>query len=73
MGTKPITFYFHIYLGNISIPLIGFDYIDDCTYYHKAVGILEVISVADNAGKRFYPEAVLDFNKILDEYYGFRN
>ena len=69
MGTMPITFYFHIYLGNISIPLIGYDYIDDCTYYHKAGGRLEVISIADNVGKRFYLENVLDFNNILEEYY----
>lgn len=67
-GTKPITLYFYIYLGDIGMPLLGFDYIDDCSYQHSIKGNLIFTAVADEPGKRFYPEKVMDFNKILNKY-----
>ncbi len=65
-GTSPITLYFHIYLGNIGIPLLGFDYIDDTSYHHSIAGDLIFTAVQDDPGKRFYPEKVIDFNKVMD-------
>jgi hypothetical protein len=67
-GTKEITLYFNIYLGNIGMPLLGFDYIDDTSYHHSIGGDLVINAVADNVGKRFYPEKVIDFNKVLASY-----
>ena len=66
--TKPITLFFHIYLGNVGMPLLGFDYIDDTSYHHTIAGDLIVTGVAEDIGKRFYPEKVLDFNSILEDY-----
>ena len=64
--TKPITLYFCIYLGDIGMPLLGFDYIDDCSYHHSIGGELYISAVADDVGKRFYPDNVIDFNRILN-------
>ena len=50
------------------MPLLGFDYIDDTSYHHTIAGDLIVTGVAEDIGKRFYPEKVLDFNSILEDY-----
>ena len=67
-GSAEITFYFHVYLGNISLPLLGFDYIDDCSFKHSIRGNLFVQAVANDVGKRFYPDKVVDFNKVIRKY-----
>ena len=69
MGTAPITMYFYIYLGNVNMPLLGYDYVDDCSYRHSIGGNIEITAVAENVGKKYYPERILDFNAILEEYY----
>ena len=66
--TQPIILYFCVYLGDIGMPLLGFDYIDDCSYLHRIGGYLIFNAVANNPGKRFYPEKVIDFNKVLNKY-----
>ena len=67
-AAAPITFYFHIYLGIIDLPILGFDYIDDCSYHHEIGGKLIVSAIAKNVGKRFYPEKVIDFNKVKERF-----
>ena len=67
-GTHPITFYFYIYLGNISMPLLGFDYIDDCSCSHMIGGDFIVSAVAHDVGRHFYPENVVDFNRVSEGY-----
>lgn len=67
-GTKPITLYFYIYLGDIGMPLLGFDYIDDCSYQHGIGGDLIFTAVANNLGMRFYPKRTIDFNKVLNRF-----
>ena len=67
-GTNPGTFYFYIYPGNINMPLLGFDYLDDCSFHHGIGGSLIVNAIAENAGKRFYPEKLLDFNIIMEKF-----
>ena len=64
-GVRLEYFYFHIVLSDINNPLLGFDYSDDCYYVHNIGGNIEIIGVASNAGERFYPEKVLDFDTIL--------
>ena len=66
--TTPVTLYFCIYLGDIGMPLLGLDYIDDCSYHHSIGGELMISAVANDVGKRFYPEKVIDFNKVLEIY-----
>ena len=69
MGTNPFTFFFCVYWGNISVPLLGYDYLDDCTYHHVAGGVVEILGVTEHPGRRFYSDNILDFNKVLDKYY----
>jgi hypothetical protein len=45
---------------------LGFDYIDDTSYHHSIAGDLIFTAVQDDPGKRFYPEKVIDFNKVMD-------
>lgn len=66
-GSKPVTLYFHIYLGNIGMPLLGFDYIDDTSYHHTIGGDMIFGAVADNPGERFYTDKVIDIRKILSQ------
>lgn len=68
-GINPITFYFHIYLGNVSMPVLGFDYIDDCSFVHSISGGVDITAVASDPGKRFYPDNLIDFNFVMKEYY----
>lgn len=67
-GAAPSTLYFHIFLGHINLPLLGFDYIDDCSFRHGIGGNIDVTAIATNAGRRFYPDIVIDFNRVLDTY-----
>lgn len=67
-GTLPVTLYFHFFLGDITLPLLGFDFLDDCSYHHSIGGDLLISAMAKDIGKRFYPDNVLDFNDILDRY-----
>ena len=71
--TREITLYFYIYLGLAGMPLLGFDYIDDCSFQHRIDGDLIFVAFADNPGKRFYPEKVIDFTKIISQYNNKRN
>lgn len=66
MGTAPRTLYFHIYLGDVSMPLLGFDFIDDCTFHHSKNGDMEILAVPDDAGKAYYTGSVIDFNAVLE-------
>ncbi len=66
--TREITLFFYIYLGEAGMPLLGFDYLDDCSFQHRIEGDLIFVAFADSPGKRFYPEKVIDFNKVIDRY-----
>ena len=50
------------------MPLLGFDYLDDTSYHHSIGENLVINGVADEAGKRFYPDKVIDFDKILQSF-----
>ena len=67
-GTPKITFYFHLYLGTVSLPLLGFDYIDDCSFSHRSKGDIEVSAVSQNAGKRFYENGTLDIRAVMENF-----
>ena len=68
-NTKESDFYFDISFDEISIPLLGSSFIDDCSYSHSIGSSLSITAIKDNAGSVFYSEAnVLDFNVVLKEY-----
>ena len=69
MGTTAVCLYFYIFLGNVNMPLLGYDYVDDCCYRHSIGGNIEVMAIADNVGRKHYPQKIINFNKVLDEYY----
>lgn len=66
-GTNPITFYFHIFLGKIGMPLLGFDYIDGCSCQHSIGGEFIISAVENDVGKKYYPKDIIDFNDVLKE------
>lgn len=68
LGGNPATFYFHIYLGTVNLPLLGFDYIDDCSFHHSIQGNVHISAVSESAGKRFYTGNVIDFNSVMKKY-----
>lgn len=67
-GTKERKLYFHIYLGKISRPLLGTDFLDDCTFHHNLGSSIDIIGIAEDAGKSAYPIEVIDFDAVMDEY-----
>ena len=69
-GAEPIDFYFCLYLGNIEVPILGFDFITGCSFHHGIDGDIEVTAVTAEVGKKYYPEKLIDFNKIMRRYHG---
>lgn len=69
MNTREITFFFCIYLGNVNMPLLGYDYLDDCTYHHLAGGNIEVTGIKNGVGERYYSGPLIDFKLVLERYY----
>ena len=66
---KRIVISIDISFDEISIPLLGSSFIDDCSYSHSIGSSLSITAIKDNAGSVFYSEAnVLDFNVVLKEY-----
>ena len=51
MNTKPRDLYFHVYLGDVNLPLLGFDFTDYCDYHHRINGDIEVTAISDYAGR----------------------
>lgn len=69
MQTPPIEMYFYCYLGNVNIPLLGNDFLEGCIYHHSLNGNIEIMSMSDENQSQFYPNDVIDFDYILDEYH----
>ena len=67
MDSRPLEFYFYIYPGIIHLPLLGFDFIDDCSFSHTIAGDVSIMSMANDPGKRFYPDKVLDLGNLINK------
>lgn len=68
-GTIDADFYFDIAFDDISIPLLGSSYIDDCSYNHAINGNIVITGTKEDVGKSFYMGyKVLDFGVVVKEY-----
>ncbi|MBO4396226.1 MAG: hypothetical protein J5819_07765, partial [Eubacterium sp.] len=62
-------FYFDIAFDEISTPLLGSSFIDDCSYTHSIAGNLNITAIKNKAGEDFYLGMnVLDFNKVISRF-----
>ncbi len=68
-NTEEIDFYFDISLENISIPLLGGSFIDDCAYSHAINSSINITAIKERAGESYYNECnILDFDRVVAEY-----
>ena len=62
-------FYFDISFEDISIPLLGGSFIDDCAYSHAINGNINITSIKENAGSSYYRGYnVLDFDIVSEVF-----
>lgn len=69
MGVRIKKLFFHVVLGDINLPLLGFDFSDDCAYHHSINGDIDILAMTDMPGSKWYKREVIDFDRVLDEYY----
>lgn len=68
-NTPERDFYFDISFEDISIPLLGSSFIDDCSYSHVINGSVNITDMKDQIGKGYYDGYnVLDFDVVSKEY-----
>ncbi len=68
-NTKAQDFYFDISLDDISIPLLGSSFIDDCAYSHAINGNINITSMKPHTGADSYKyRNVLDFDEVSKKY-----
>ena len=64
-GTAGRDFYFDFSFEDISLPLLGTSFSDDCSYSHSINSGLNITGVKADAGKAYYSgQKVLDFDKV---------
>ena len=68
-GTAERDFYFDFSFSDISLPLLGTSFSDDCAYNHAVNGSLNITSMKQQAGEGYYTgENVLDFDKVVEKF-----
>lgn len=68
-NTAEQEFYFDLSFDEISIPLLGSSFIDDCAYNHAINGNVNITGMKKRAGANYYNgRNVLDFDKVAKEY-----
>ena len=68
-NTNEMDFYFDISFEEISIPLLGSSFIDDCSYTHSMGSSLNITGIREKAGSDFYTGInILDFNKVIERF-----
>ncbi len=68
-NTAERDFYFDISFDDISIPLLGSSFIDDCAYSHAINGNLNITGMKQQAGAGYYTgRNVLDFDKVAEKF-----
>ncbi len=68
-GTRAMDFYFDLSLEDISIPLLGSAFTDDCAYNHAMNGQLIISAMKDNPGSEYYDACnVLDFDSVMTRF-----
>lgn len=66
-GIRGGNFYFHIYLGNVGIALLGFDYINRCRFTHE-IGKSIYVTAIEDMKYSLYQGKVLDFNEVIRQF-----
>ena len=62
-------FFFDISFEEISIPLLGSSFSDDCSYSHAINGNIHIIGMNDIPGENAYAGLnVLDFDEVVKAY-----
>ena len=68
-GTDGRDFYFDFSFDNISLPLLGTSFSEDCSYSHTINGELNITGIKADAGKAHYSgRKVLDFDKVWETF-----
>ncbi|MCR5788903.1 MAG: hypothetical protein K6G83_03360 [Lachnospiraceae bacterium] len=68
-NSSKVEFYFDISFAEISIPLLGSSFIDDCSYSHIIDGNLNITGMKNNAGAKYYEGTkVLDFDTVVEKF-----
>lgn len=68
-NTAKRDFYFDISFDEISIPLLGSSFIDDCAYSHAINGNLNITGMKNKTGTGYYDENnVLDFDAVVAKF-----
>lgn len=68
-NTAERDFYFDISFDDISIPLLGSSFIDDCAYSHAINGNLNITGMKPQAGASYYSgRNILDFDKVAAKF-----
>ena len=64
-------FFFDLSFDEISIPLLGSSFTDDCAYRHSINGNLDITGIKADAGARYYKGTkVLNFDVVATKYEG---
>ena len=68
-NTAERDFYFDLSFDDISIPLLGSSFIDDCAYSHAINGNINITGLKPQAGADYYSgRNVLDFDKVAAKF-----
>lgn len=68
-GAEGRDFYFDFSFDEVSLPLLGTSFSDDCAYHHTINGSLTITGMKADAGCRYYAgRKVLDFDNIVAKY-----
>lgn len=68
-NTAEQDFYFDLSFDDISIPLLGNSFIDDCAYSHTINGKLSITGMKPHAGTDYYSgRNVLDFDEAVTKF-----
>ena len=68
-GTSESDFYFDFSLQDVSLPILGTSFTDDCAYTHSINGNLTITGMRRNAGAGYYIGCkVLDFDVVMTKF-----
>lgn len=68
-GTANRDFYFDFSFSDISLPLLGTSFSDDCAYNHAVNGSLNITSLKQQAGAGYYTsQNILNFDKVVERF-----
>ncbi len=68
-GAKAIDFYYDFSFDDVSLPLLGTTFSEDCAYHHTIGGMLTVTGIKENPGLSIYQGInVLDFDIVIKQF-----